>query len=267
MKKLITGLTFVMLTSAAFAADMPVKAPNFSYPNSSGFYVGIDLGASVARASVNGSNPLFVNSLVSGNLNAAGGYVGGCVGYIKGAATSWWGIHSCADYQNITASAPNMPISVASRWDSTTEVRFGGTINPLSLMFNTLSNIGFNGVSFPTFTPVAPTGLNLALTPRSYMAGGIDFKGIEGNFFQSGGTKVAIQPMLKAGAIWQVLNSDGRATGGVVDTYAKVAFGRHGVVVDNVFGTAGGPVVQRGSANLGTTYTAGLAYYFGIPNR
>lgn len=267
MKRIALAAFAALLPACAFAADMPIKAPNFAYPlDLAGWYAGIDAGASVSRASVTGSSTLFVNSLVTGKLNAAGGYVGGCVGYIRGNAGSWWAVQGCGDWQNITASAPGVAASVGSRWDSTLEVRLGGTINPVSLMVDALSNLGVGGFAFPTFTPVAPGGISVAVAPRTYLAGGVDFKGLDGDFFKANGTTVAISPMLKTGAIWQVLNKNGQSTGGVVDTYAKIAFMDKGITVGNVFGTGGGPVVG-GHASLGTTYTAGVAYYFGIPSR
>lgn len=268
MRKVILLLSaFVLSPLPALAADMPVKAPNFAYPlDLAGWYAGIDTGAAVSRASVTGSSTLFANSLITGKLNAAGGYIGGCVGYIRGNVGSWWAVQGCGDWQNITASAPGIAASVGSRWDSTVEVRLGGTINPVNLMLDTLSNLGVGGLAFPTFIPVAPGGISVAVAPRTYMAGGIDFKGLNGDFFKANGTTVAVSPMIKTGAIWQVLNKNGQSTGGVVDTYAKISFMDKGITVGNVFGTGGAPVVG-GHASLGTTYTAGVAYYFGLPKR
>lgn len=262
--KAILALAALLVASSALAADIPVKAPRFDYPlDSAGWYIGVEAGASVAKAKVQGG--LFANNLVSGNLNAAGGYVGGCIGYIRGNIVSWWAVQGCGDWQNITASAPGVAASVGSRWDSTIEARVGGKHNPVSYLLDALQNLGLNGLSFPTFTPVAPSNISVANAPRTYFAGGVDFKGIDGQFFQVGGTTVAISPMIKTGAIWQVLNSSGQPTGGVVDTFAKVAFMSKGVQVSNVFGTGGGLTAARGE--LGTTYTAGVAYYFGLPSR
>jgi opacity protein-like surface antigen len=53
-------------STAALAADMPVKAPPFAYPlDSAGWYVGVDAGASVAKASLTGPS-LFGSNLVTG---------------------------------------------------------------------------------------------------------------------------------------------------------------------------------------------------------
>lgn len=254
------------LSGQAFAADMPVKAASFAYPvDTSGWYFGLDSGARVARASTSG-NGLFVSSLVSGDVTADGGYVGGAFGYIRGDQHAWTRFHFIVDYQNITGSVPvaGANANIASRWSASGEVDFGGDYNPITLIVAALGNVGVQGFTFPTFTPPTLNGVTAA-APRNYLGGGFQIYGLSGNFGQVGGVSESIGAMLKAGAIWQsVSTTTGKANGGAFDTYASVTWSGKGVELDNLFGSSGGPTL-RGSANLKTTYSVGWSYLFGVP--
>jgi hypothetical protein len=267
---------FYLLTAAAFAtvlgagmpfaakaADMPLKA--LPAVATSGGYVCIETGAAVAQASANGG--LFATSLVQGNLIAAGGQVGGCGGYVWGNARSWWGIDVSADYQNIAAHSDMVGanVNIASRWSATQEVRFGGS-GILSWLQGAISNLGLTGITFPTFSP--PTGnAHLSAAPHNYFAVGVREMGVEGTFGTAGGTTISIAPLVRAGAIWQVLDSTtGRPTGSAIDVSAWVAWHNKGITVSNVFGTVGGPVVGPAGGNMTTTYGTTLRYAFGVTN-
>lgn len=269
----IFAIAAVLAAPMAYAADMPVKAPALSFNYySDGWYVGIDGGGGVAKGSANGD--LFGTALLSSSLTAAGGDVGGCAGYVRGNAVQWWGFHTCVDYQNVTGSVPTnalVPVSASmlSRWSASQEIRFGGTLNPLQLALNAFSNLGFSGISFPTFAPVAPVGVNVAATPRAYMAAGVEEFGVSGSFNvgplgSSTGASIGIGPMVKAGFIWQALNTAGQPTGGAIDTYVKVVWPERGLTLNNILAPSGAPMIG-GAVDMGTQYYAGISYLFGVP--
>lgn len=269
MRKFVMAAALVAASAlSAIAADLPspvLKAPALFAFETSGWYIGAEVGAAVAKPSVGGQG-LFASALINGNLIAAGGTVGGCVGYIRGHAQSWWGLHACGDYQNISASVPVAGVApgIASRWSATQEVRVGGdTI--INWIKSVLPNLGVTGFTFPTFTPPSTSGgINLAAAPHSYFAAGLTEIGISGSFGQSTGATVVVAPMVKAGAIWQALDAAGRPNGGAVDVYAQVSFAGRGVTFNNVF-AADGNLMSGGSANMGTIYKAGIGYQFAPP--
>lgn len=265
MKRIMLLAALSLIAAPAHAADMPVKAAPLSVYDTSGWYIGVETGAAVAQSRVSGSSSLFATSLVNGHLTAAGGTVGGCVGYAKGGAASWWGVQACGDYQNITASDAVVIAGVASRWSATQEVRFGGStiMGWIASLPSVLPNLGVN-ITFPTFTPPVLGGAHLAAAPRTYLAIGANEFGISGDFGGATGAKVGIAPMLKAGSIWQVTDAAGRTNGGAIDGYAQVTFAGKGLTLNNV-GASGGGVSASGSASMGTVYKAGLAYDFALP--
>lgn len=262
MKRTLLASTLAFVASTAFAADlMPVKAPPaalFDY-QTSGWYIVVETGAAAAQAKVSGAG-LFANSLVNGNLIAAGGTVGGCAGYIRGSTASAWGIKSCGDYQNITAGGAGA--GTASRWAASTEVQFYGNI--FSWLQQTIGSLGVSGFSFPTFSPPSLNGgTNLAAAPHNYLAAGVKFQGVSGSFGASTGATVKVAPMVKAGAVWQTLDASGKPNGGAIDVSAEVAFMGRGVTLNNVF-AANGQLGTGGNVGMGTTYTAKIGYLFAV---
>lgn len=254
---ILSGVLALSGIGLAQAADMPVKAAPLLFDNvTSGAYIGIETGASVANEKGSG---LFANNLVSGNVTAAGGVVGGCLGYIRGSASSAWGVKTCADYQNIAATGV-IGQGTASRWNSTSEVQFYG--NFFSWFQQTIGNLGVN-IAFPTFVPPSLNGgVNLAAAPHNYFAAGVKLQGISGNFGSMNGATVGVDPMVKAGAVWQTLDASGKPNGGAIDVNAEVAFFKKGVTLANVFASAGQPTSIH--TEMGTTYTGKVSYLFGI---
>lgn len=253
MNRLLLAGALALLAGPAFAADMmPLKAPAMAQTRSadSGFYFGAEMGAAVENTTAKGG--LFANALVNGNLTAGGGIVGGCAGYMRGGAARWWGLHGCVDYVNIAASNVGT-LGTATRWSATQEVRVGGSA-VLDYVQAVLPSFGA-GFTFPTFTPPSLNGFGFAAAPKSYFALGVTEFGVSGHFGANSDVKVAVAPMLKAGAIWQVLDANGNPNGGAVDTYARVTFAKKAIVL-----AQGGETINRG-----TGYQAGLAYYFAVP--
>jgi outer membrane immunogenic protein len=278
MKRIILAtVAAAALCAPALAADLPAapyKAPAYvDFFSTPGFYWGIEAGAGVQNSST--SSALFANQLVSGKLTADGGTVGGCLGFMRGNAAQWNGFQGCLDYQNIAASqtVANQSIGVASRWSGTLEFRLGGTTSQFANVQTALANLGISGVTFPTFTPVAPGGVDVnGSTPRSYVAGGGECVGMSGTVGAVGGANVACGPMLKLGAMWPVFNSKPgptgalveTATGGVVDVSASVTWLIRGFDINNIGGTSGAPMFS-GGVDAGTRYQAKIAYLFPVP--
>lgn len=265
---LVVAGAFLLSTAVAVrAADMPVKAVPSAAANPGGIYVCAEAGAAVAKSEVSGNGGLFATSLVQGNLTAAGGTVGGCIGGWYGSDAFRWGWRVSADYENITASAPvpGANVSIASRWSAMQTVRMGGA-DPLTFFQAVLGNLGVQGFTFPTFTP--PTfsggGINLAAQPKLFVGLGVREAGIDGQFGMVGGSSVSVAPALEAGSIWQVLNASGMPTGGSVEVSVYTAWPGRGAVLNNVFGTQGGPSLG-GAANQGQVYGMRTAYNFAIP--
>jgi hypothetical protein len=279
-KRLLLGAACaVAFAGPALGADLP---PSFKSPvatgdffSAPGAYWGIEAGAGVQNAST--SSALFANQLVSGHLTADGGTVGGIFGYMTGNALRWYGIQAALDYQNIAASqtVAGQPVGVASRWSGTVEVRIGGSTNPLANVQTALANLGIGNVTFPTFTPVPPGGIDInGSAPRSYAAAGGECVGMSGTIGAVGGANVACGPMLKLGAMWPVFTSKPSAvpggaaletpTGGVVDVSASVTWLIRGFDINNVGGTSGAPTFS-GGVDAGTRYQAKIAYLFPVP--
>ena len=118
MKKLLIALAAIMLSTSAFAADLPLVTKNgplpvvYPYNGGSGLYAGVNTMAGVDNTSVNGT---LLGSAVGGNLNAAGGAIGGTVGYTSGTTAFWYAVEASADYQIVTATAPCAVSSLAAQ--------------------------------------------------------------------------------------------------------------------------------------------------------
>jgi len=126
MKNLVLGaLASVALICAggAHAADMAVKAPPMApyvpAPNWTGFYIGVNGGG--AQGTTTWQYYLFPGPTPSpfyANHDAAGGMVGGTVGYNWQAGTNWVvGVEGDGDWSQITGSAacPNPVFSCESK--------------------------------------------------------------------------------------------------------------------------------------------------------
>lgn len=256
-KQLILATTIVLAASAAMAADMPLKAAarsNFlAFPYSGdGFYWGVATKGGVEQDSASGS--LLGTSLVTSNVNALGGGVGGTIGYMHGMGSKWVAFEGSIYYQNIsgagaaTSGTPgvSVPASFASRWSSDQVVKVGGW-NPLSLF----SNLG--GFQFPTLpTPPTVPGINIIAGGHPYIMAGVEEWGISGQFFTANsGVTTGIAAVLGAGIMNQIVDANGKLTGAVLDTGAQVVFADKGLSVNGLFGPAA-PVV--GSLSSGRKY-------------
>ena len=118
----VTALLIAAPLGVASAADMPVKAPMKAVPvpySWTGFYIGVNGGG--AQGTTTWQYYLFPGPTPSpfyANHDAAGGMVGGTVGYNWQAGTNWVvGVEGDGDWSQITGSAacPNPVFSCESR--------------------------------------------------------------------------------------------------------------------------------------------------------
>lgn len=261
MKRIILlGIALAFAASSASGADLALKARPanpFLTPTVSGWYIGVGTEAAVAQANVSGTN-LFATSLVGGDLKAAGGAVGGDVGYIGVTASGWRvRLETGLMYQNITGSSADGG-SIVSRWSATQEVD-----TDFSMFQKISSAIGNLGINFPSFNPVLPSNVAVGATPWQYIGIGAREFGLSGNFFGAQGSSWSVSPMIKSGFMWQTLDATGKPNGGALDAYAWVSFPQHGLTLNNVLGAGGAPMIS-GAAQMGTQYGLGLKYDFGI---
>ena len=263
-KILLLTMALVALAAPAYAADMAVKAPPPA-PVGSGWYVGILTEADVAQSKVSGNN-LFASSLVTGDLTATGGSIGGVVGYISRNPNFWYRLQATGEWSNIsgtnsvgaTATAGAATASVASRWSSTLEADVG--FEWLRALYDRLPALP--AISFPTFTPLTPPD-TIGL-PRQYVGGGLKIAGLSGNFGAATGQTVGLYPFLSTGFIWQTVNAAGQSDGGSLDASAGVAVPVKGLQFNNVFATNGAPLTVNSGINLGTQYWTRLTYNFRV---
>src|SRR6185437_12807603 len=172
MRKLLLSMMAVLaLGVAAHAADLGVaplyKAQGKPFAaGGSGFYWGggTSIGVDQANASASG---IFATSLVTGNLNAAGGSVDGEMGWISSVQGTWVRIGVTGSYQNIGAGVSNGSIGTAfsSKWGATE--RFDVNANILQTAIN-VTGLGSNFTSYFTgFNPALPGNVK-AGTPMQY---------------------------------------------------------------------------------------------------
>lgn len=251
----LVGMLAVLIASPVLAADMAVKAKqNIVYPyGGSGCYFGVNAEAGVAQSDVSGN--VFATSLVDGKLIAAGGSVGASVGCLWGNGTNWVAVQANGNYQNISGSLPltGGNAGVASKWQASQVVKLGG----FPALLSWLPNLGVN---FPVISApaVAPVGFNVVtLTSQPYIMAGVQEFDNSGWFQASSGSSVGVAPLIGAGVINQLTDINGKASGAVLDTYAKVVFPGKGFSI-NVNGTPG----LGAAANMGTQYFAGVAVYY-----
>jgi hypothetical protein len=268
MRKLLLASTVLAAIAAgpALAADMPLKAPPpVAAPSGSGWYAGIFTEADVAQSKVSGNN-LFASSLVTGDLTATGGSIGGAFGYMGYTASYWYRLQATGAWSNIsgtnsvasTATTSASSASVASRWAATFEADVG--IEFLQALYSRLPTLP--AISFPTFAPITPP--NTLGVPRQYVGGGLKVAGLSGNFGNANGQSVGLYPFISSGFIWQTVNSAGKSDGGSLDASAGVAFPVKGFQFNNVFATNGLPITTNAGINLGTQYWTRLTYNFRV---
>ena len=269
MRKILLAATaLTALAVPAYAADMPLKAqatPFLTY-NGSGFYWGI--GTTSEVQSTNVTNNVFASELVSNNLMAAGQSVDVEVGYIWGNASvagfaQWARVYASGSFQNVSGGVTvgATPVSgaasfgVASRWSSMQGVDVGA-----DFVSYILTRIGQTN-PFPAFTPILPSNVAVAVTPREYFGAFVTEFGITGTGLAAGST-IGIAPGVRTGYLWQTVDANGKPNGGALDLGVAVDWPTRGFTFDNVFATNGAPLALNAGASIGTQYKAYIRYDF-----
>jgi outer membrane immunogenic protein len=146
----IAAVSAVALTQAAFAADIPTKAPIYKAPvaapeyNWTGFYVGVNAGGSIGRDPTTQSISNGIGSATVGTftMSPAGFIGGGQIGYNYQFARHWVvGVEgdfqgasqkdsSCVLSCNGTVSTFTIDDTQKIKWFATARARFGYTGSP-----------------------------------------------------------------------------------------------------------------------------------------
>ena len=265
MRKLVLALLASSVITPALAADLPIPGKAafispFSIVGGNGFFVGAGTSAAVAQSNVSG-NVVNIPG-VGGATNAAGGTIGGDAGYIWGrcGALGWCQVEVDVKYMNITGNTAVGSINY--RWGVTEEFDVG--IDAIQTVLSALPSI-------PNIFPILanPSGAlpaNIAVgTPLGYVGGKVGEFNIAGNIGQASGQTWIVTPGVTTGFRWPTLNAQGKPNGGSLKVYGDVLFANKGVTLNNVLGTAGGPMlVQNANDKLNTMYVVGLNYDFGF---
>ena len=265
MRRVVFASILAMFAAPAFAADLPIMTKGglplaYPYSGGSGFYGGINTFGGVAQAT-SSSSVLATTSLATGNLTAAGGAVGGTVGFTAGTSNLWWAVEASGDWMNVTAGTSSgvtgsPSATMDSRWSAEEVFKLGG-----SLQLNFINAANILGFNFPTFSlPATPNGIAVAASPHPYIMAGVKEFGISGTIGTAGGTTVGVAPLVGAGTISSIINAQGQPTGLALDLFAEVVFADKGLSLNNVFGTSG-PVVNA-NLTMNRQYWAGAKLLF-----
>lgn len=258
LSTLCTAQAADLKTATTTVPVLPVKAPlvptEFG-PGGSGWYLG--LGTEAAVTNVNNNSNLLIQGLVTGGVKADGAAITGTIGYISGNPGRWWRCEFQGNYQNITAQAG--AASVASRWEFAEGCDVG--FEWLARITSAIPNLG---ITLPTFNPSLPANITVAGTPKQYIGLRAVEQGLQGDFFGVGGSTWVWAPALQTGYFWQTTDpTTGKPNGGALDAYVRVAWPQRGLTIAGV-GINGGPPMFQNGSSLGTEYTAGLKYDFGL---
>jgi hypothetical protein len=262
MKRLLL-VAALLAPSLAFAADLPpqivlpVKAPPVM--PSLLWYVGLGTEVSTEQANVTGTN-LFATSLIgqSGSLQASGGAVTAAVGFINGNPARWSRCQATVAYQNI-AGADSAIGTIKSPWSATQECDVG--FEWVVRILTALPNLGLTIPAFPV--PGLPSTVTvLPGAPKQYVGVIAKESMLSGQFFGAAGSTWAWAPGIATGYIWQTTDATGKANGGMLDGYLNISWDQRGFTA-SFSGGIGAPTFS-GGAKIGTQYTVGLRYDFGV---
>lgn len=262
----ILGALALLSSTAAMAADMPVKAqPVSPFINwtGSGYFWGVGTYGGVEQSSVNGSS-LLVPALVSSNVTAAGGGVEVAFGYIHGNTNvigfgNWYMLEAKGAYQNIQGgdSVPGGSLGFSSRWSATQDVCVGADV--LAAITSVVGNLG---VSWPTWSPALPANVQVGI-PKQCVGAELREFGLGGQFGGASGTSFGLAPGAMTQWIYPMIGNDGKPNGGAVKAWGSVDWNTKGFTFDNVLGKSG-PVGVSPGVGRGTGYFAGIDILFSV---
>lgn len=239
MKKSLMIAALCVVSSAAFAADMPVKAPSQNifagYPTTSGFYFGVGTmgGGGNANVTTSAATSLGLNSA---DLTTNQVSVNGILGYawnvpnssMFAAVEGWFG------YNNFNGAVPG--ISFTGPATFTQRVMFGAPLSTISELFPTW------GITVPPF-PVLPSGQAVS-NVKPYIFGSISEDDVSLSVGNVSNKDWRVSPGFGIGALGQLTNAT------EVDVFAMMKFPQKGFTI--------GPNALA-SGGIDTQYLAGLA--------
>lgn len=239
--KYLTSVLALLCSTAAFAADAPVKAANpllTGYPyQSSGFYFGAYTEG--GGGAVNGSVP----GAGSASLSTTSADVGGSVGYAWGSKGSsvFLAAEAMFGWTNFNGTQQGLSLSGPASFEQRFKV---GT--PLAGILNLLPNLPNFGPVAPF--PIAPTGVTTSPAQAYFMAG-MHEQDISPNFpGLASGKEWRIAPSIGVGLMEQWSNNI------AVDAWVETIFPDKSVCI--------GPVGSSACAGLGQQVKAGLTFLY-----
>lgn len=224
----------ILLPSASFAADMPVKAAPRSfigaYPyERGGFYFGVGTLGETEKVDLN-------SPIANTSTFAAGGALTASIGYTRPmSAGSWAAIEGTFAYANTGANANG--VSIGSKMSGELLVKYGGNLDSLSALIPNL------GTAFPTMPTIGTE--NPLVHP--YVGAGVLIAQDEANMLGINSQKTKTRTVGRVGFLTQKNN------GTVIDTWAEWSPK-----------TGSGFALPNFQADVGERYRVGLSVFWGL---
>ncbi len=183
MKKIfVAAAAFIGLTTAAFAADMPMSAPYTKAPvfapalfSWTGCYIGIEGGGNWGRSQQTARTGPAVGAPVTNNFNLSGGIVGGTIGCNYQVSNIVLGIENDYSWTNKTGTAqsiapfdPAITNTTREKWIDTLRGRVGFAMD--RVMIYGTAGAAFAGTDVTVTSPVLGTVTNTQ-TRTGWVAG------------------------------------------------------------------------------------------------
>lgn len=223
-------LVLIFLLGRAFAADLPVKAPNkfLTYPTGCGIFYGVNtMGAS---GNVSGG---------ANGINSLMGDIGLTLGYTCPMGTSFWFVEGMADLSRVRGGSDQVGLSIAGTATFEQRVAIGASWSTVSSFVSLLPGLG--GVAMPSI-PSLPNGISAGATnPYIFVAAHEQDVSAQLGLVQNRAWLLSWGA--GAGALTRLSN------GMVLDTFIEYQAASSGIAI----GAAGQKV------NLGDTVRAGIA--------
>lgn len=201
MKKFLIAAAAALLSTAAFAADLPVQAINKAiaggYPTKRcGLYYGVGTGGSAGA--VNGA--AVGTQIVQGELDALVGY--SC----PLGASGFWFVEGSVGFNNINGSVNGLAMS-----GPLVLMQRAGAGSPINQLFNPFSN----NLALPSL-PTLPNGVTPILPASGYFFAGVVEQDISAQLgLDAHSHQWVIAPMVGLGLLTRL-----NGNGAVVDTWA-----------------------------------------------
>lgn len=223
MKRMILAALAALASTAALAADLPSKAPNFfnGYPTTRcGFYYGLGTGGSAGA--VNGA--VVGTQIVQGELDALVGYT------CPFAQNAFWFVEGSAGINNINGSVNGLALSGPLVLQQRV-----GVGSPINQLFNPFGN----NLALPSL-PTLPNGVTPILPASGYFFAGVVEQDVSAQLgLDAHSHQWVVAPMVGVGLLTRL-----NGNGAVVDTWAGWQMNSQSFCP----GTAGNPCARLGNA-------------------